>query len=1167
MRDKLLIFFATVALSAAFAGGLWGQTPTGTIQGIVQDASNAAVPNARITITNAATNEVKELRSDSTGRYVQPFLLAGFYTVAAEKEGFRPVKRENIKLDVGQNRSVDFSLEVGALAQELRVEAGPLPLDVNTSSIGQVIENKRIMDLPLNGRSAFSLANLTPGVNPTGGGATPSMGGGRNGTSDLQIDGVTDVRAENNPGNTERIYEPQVDAIQEFSIQVNALSAEYGHFGGGVINVATKSGANSVHGTAYDFLRNSKLDANSFFANTAGRPKGSFKRNQWGGTLGGPIFIPEVYDGRNKSFFFVGFEGTNSRSQSLYTGTVPITEWRSGDFSNLRTSSGAAITIYDPLTVREDPANPGKYIRSPFAGNRIPSDRLDPVAVNLMKYFPPPNVTAVNPFTNLNNYANSGTAPSNSYRVDTRVDQNWTPQWRMFARVSVGWSNGLPFNPLGSVASSGNVNNSGQRSVSLDHTITVNPTLLVNLRYGLGRYTSLAVPLSNGFDLSTLGFPKIVNEIASRNGNQFPSVDFGGAVSSLGPGGWNRNRNAGMIHSLSGSVTKILSRHTIKAGGEYRKSLLNVFNPGYPSGTFSFSSGWTQQEISTFSTTAGFPLASALLGLVASGRMSHDPVPAVASAYFAGYFQDDFKLTRRLTLNIGLRYDLDRPRTERYNQMSAFALYEPSPIAGKVPASACVYCGNLLGAMHFMDANNRRQTPTDTNNFGPRIGFAYDLGWRTAIRGGYGIAYPPSVMQATGSSGNTGLDGFRTYTNQIPTVDSMRSVHSYLRDPFVDGYNLPSTAQGAATFLGDSVNESVHDAWVNSYVQQWNLNIQHEVRGNMVVEIGYLGNRGVRLTDGDGGRSYSQLPASYMKYGSDLLRVVPNSFYGIITSPTSVLSQPTVEWRRLQRPYPQYSSVGSYRKPYADSIYHGMTIRVDKRFSKGLSFLMAYTAGKLIDDASNAVLFLGPVANTRLDAYNRHLERAVSSQDVAQRAVFSYVYELPFGKGRRLLSDLPKALNMAVSGWQVNGITTLQSGLPLIVTANTNNTNIFTNSQRPNNDGRKARITGGSTASRIRQWLDTSVFSQPPAYTFGNTGRTLPDARTPGLNSTDLSIFKNNYFGPEGKLNLQYRVEMFGAFNTPQFGAPGGQVGTAGFGVISSAGGSRVIQMALKLNW
>lgn len=825
--------------------------------------------------------------------------------------------------------------------------------------------------------------------------------------------------------------------------------------------------------------------------------------------------------------------------------------------------------------MREDPANPGKFIRDPFAGNIIPANRQDKVAVNAMEYFPRPNTTPTNEYTGANNFTNSGTSRNDSHRLDTRIDQNWRNWWRMFARVSTSWGESIPFNGFGNIATSSGDGPSKSKSVSvsLDHTFTVRPTLIANLRYGLGRTSNNRVPFSDGFDHVALGLPSYYAETAAREGAEFPRFEFSGSVASLGQFGWTRLYAGALTHSLAGSLTKILSNHTIKSGGEYRKLFLNYNQQGYPSGQYTFSSGWTQQEITTTSTTAGFPLASFLLGLPSGGYMTHDGTSASASSYFAGYIQDDWKVTRRLTLNIGLRYDLELPRTERFNRFSFFDMDAPSPIAGLVPASACPACGNLKGAMKFVTPDNRRQTPTDRNNFGPRFGFAFQATDKMVLRGGYGMAYPPSPMQACGTTGSCGMEGFRGQTNFTSTFDSMRSVYAYLSDPFPAGFNFPpGSALGAATKLGEGIGESLFDAYKNSLVHQWNFNIQYELPGNLVAEIGYLGNRGLGLVDGDGTYSYNQLPASAMQLGTALLTLVDNPFHGIITNPTSSLSRPTIEYRQLLRPFPHYTGVGSYRKPRADSIYHGMTIRVDKRFSNGFSFLMAYTAGKLIDNASSAVSYLGPIASSvelgisaaKLDAYNGRLERSISSMDVAQRAVISYVYELPFGRGKRFFADAPGAVNLLISGWQVNGITTFQSGQPMIVAAQSNNTYIYSG-QRLNNNGRSARITGGTKDSRMAQWFDTSVFSQPPAFTFGNVSRTLPDVRVPGLRNTDLSIFKNTYFG-EDKFNLQYRVEMFNAFNTTQFGRPGPGFGYGNFGVISStAVGARQIQMALKL--
>ena len=454
-----------------------------------------------------------------------------------------------------------------------------------------MVENKRILDLPLNGRSAFSLAGLAPGVNPTGGGATPHMSGSQTSTSEVQIDGASTVTAGVIGGLNHLVYEPQVDAVQEFSVQLNGLAAEYGRFAGGVINVVTKSGTNALHGSAYDFLRNSKLDANNFFANRAGRGKGAFKRNQWGGTVGGPVYLPGLYNGRDKTFFFFGFEATQQRVQSVFSGTVPIADWRAGDFSNLRTAGGASIVVYDPLSGRVDPANPSRFIRNPFEGNRIPQSRMDPVAVNAMKFFPLPNAAPGNPFTNVNNYVVDGAVPTNSYRTDARMDHNWTEKWRMFGRVSVGWSDSFPLNAFGNDATPGDgsgPNPFTRKSVTLDNTFLFSPTLIGNIRYGFGRLVNDRTPYGAGFDVTSIGLPKYLDEPGGRNVRIFPKMDFAGVASPLGQN-FTLAFEADMDHTVIGSVTKVFSSHTIKVGGEYRKFFVNYFQYCCSSGTFNFN--------------------------------------------------------------------------------------------------------------------------------------------------------------------------------------------------------------------------------------------------------------------------------------------------------------------------------------------------------------------------------------------------------------------------------------------------------------------------------------------------------------------------------------------------------------------------------------------------
>lgn len=1172
MTNPCFRFILSGTLAASLAV-LNGQTPTGQITGLITDSSGAVVPEVRLSVNNVETGAERRATSGSGGYYTVPLLPPGKYQVAVQKEGFRPITTSGITLNVNQALRIDFVLEVGTVSESVSIVAEAPLLQTADSTVNSVIDNKRILDLPLNGRNAFALAGLAPGVNPTGGGSTPHISGSQTSTSEVQIDGITNVTAGVIGGLNRLVYVPQVDAVEEFSVQINSLPAEYGRFAGGVINAVTKSGTNSLHGSAYDFLRNSKLDANNFFANRAGLGKGSFKRNQWGGTVGGPVLIPRLHNGRDKTFFFFGFEATNVRNQGVFAATVPTAEWRAGDFSNLRNGAGNPIAIYDPLTGRADPGNPSRFIRDPFQGNRVPQNRFDPIAVNAVKFFPEPNAAPVNPFTQANNFLSSGSVPSDSYRTDVRVDHNWSSKVRTSARVSVGWSESTPLNGYGNVATPNDgsgINFTGQRNVTLDNVILFTPQLIGNIRYGFGRNVSDRIPIGAGFDVTSLGFPRYLADAAARNMTIFPKMDFAGAASALGQN-FTRAFEAGMGHFLTGGVTRIFSGHNLKFGGEYRKFFVNYIQFGSPASNYAFNSAWTQQEIATPSAVAGHPLASFLLGLANGGGISHANSPAVASSYLSGYVQDDWKLTPKLTINLGLRYEVERPRTERFNRLSSFDLRAASPIAGQVPASECRFCGSLQGAMFFADENRRRQVPVNWTNVGPRFGFAYSIDDRTVVRGGYAIVYPPSPFTAGGAS--IGFTGFSSSTGFIPTLDSGRTVNTYIRDPFPNGFNFPLGREGGQeTNLGLGPGDAVFDGNRSPYVQQWSLNIQRALPHNWVAEIGYLGSRGINLIDGDSGGDagdpLNQLEASHMSLGPDLLRVVPNPFFGIVTNPTSGLSARNVEYRQLLRPYPHYQDVAIHRRPQAQSAYHAMTVRAEKRYSQGLSFLLAYTAGKSIDDGSAVAWWEGPTARSFLDHYNRRLERSISSWDVAQRLAISYLYELPFGRGKRFGASLPRALDVIASGWQVNGISTFQSGTPLIIGVSQNNTGIYTRSQRPNDTGQPAGITGGTVDERTRRWFDTSVFSQPPSFTFGTTGRTLPNARNPGVRNTDLSIFKNTYFGPDRRFNAQYRLEMFNAFNTPQFAPPGTVVGTANFGVISGvAVGPRQIQMALKLLW
>lgn len=1157
---------STVGLATLLLASAYAQTATGILDGRVTDSSGASIPSAKVIVENQDTGTAsQELTTNAEGRFYQSFLLPGSYRITVEKAGFAKYVQSSIKINVQQTVTLDIQMKVGDLTTTVQVEASAAQLSTESSTMSTVVGTKAILDLPLNGRNPFSLATLAPGVIPGGGGSTPWISGGRNATNEVTIDGTSVILPENNVSNLQTGYTPIEDSVLEFSVVTNALAAEYGRTGGGVINVATRGGTNQIHVTAYDFLRNSKLDTNTWANNRNGVPLAAFQQNQFGGLIGGPVVLPHLYNGRNKTFFFFSEQTQRSRRGSQSSASVPIDEWINGDFSNLKNSAGQAVTIYDPLTAADD--GTGRFVRQAFPGNKIPSTRFDPVAINLLKYFPKPNAVPTNAFSFQNNFFVSGKSVSDDDKFDSRIDHYFSDKFRMFARGSYDHGENVPLNGFGNLGTSigDGKNVSDLYNITMNGIYTFSPTTILNLNYGFARDVGIRYPFSEGTSPASLGFPASYSAIAAAQNFEFPNISFSGNtnLSNLGQATFTTLLNRPMSHIVRADVTKVLTKHTLKFGGEWRKMFLNFTQLGQPDGQYSFSGGFTQQVVgASTSAVQGNGMASFLLGIPASGSISHSFDAATSSAYAGLYAQDDFKVTRKLTLNIGLRYDVDIPRTERYNRLSYFDLNAPSPIAGKVPGYP-----NLTGAMMFTNNDHRHQTPTDLNNIGPRFGFAYHAFDKTVFRGGYGILYSPSVMQASGTSGSGGVEGFQSSSNMNVSFDNGRTIAAYLKNPFPTGYNLPlgsvaGATSGAATDLGLSIGDSFFIDYQNPMIQQWNFNIQQQVKGNWVIDVGYLGSKGQHLIDGESNMTYNQLPASFFSLGNALTQSVPNPFFGIITNPTSALSQPTVLRRQLLAPYPQYVNVNAFRKPQANSIYHSFTLSAERRYSQGLTMLLSFTGGKLLDDSSQVVTFLGN-AGTKQDFYNRKAEKSISAQDVSKRLVISSTYELPFGKGRKFLTSASRPLELALGGWQMNGIATFSKGLPLQISNGGNNTNLGSPGQRPNNNGQSG-VKSGPVADRLNAYFDPSVFSQAPIFTFGNVSRTSPNLRAPGIHNLDFSLFKN--FHASERVNVQFRAEAFNFTNSPTWGSPGTNVTAPGsFGVITSASGQRQVQLALKL--
>ncbi len=1133
---------------------------TGGVTGTVKDSSGAVVPKATVDLVNEDTNGIQSQTTGSTGNYAFPQVSPGRYRLEAKSAGFKTFVQTGIKVDVQQQVSIDPTLEVGQTSETVEVTAVTPLLQPNTSSLGQVVSNQQITELPLAGRNTLSLIGLTAGAQPMGQfGGIParsnaynqgffSTSGSQVVSNETLIDGV--------PANTALYnapaYVPVVDAVQEFKVQTNSFSAEFGRTGGGIVNVVTKSGGNQLHATLYDFFRNNHLNANNWFNNVSGTKRPGEHTNQFGVAAGGPVVIPHVYNGHDKTFWFFNYEGLQDRRALTQVFTIPTPAQLRGDFSQTLTSSRQLIQIYDPVSTRPNPNSPGQYLRNAFPGNVIPVSSLNPVALKAAGLYPAPN-TAGNPVTGANNFIGSADVPNTQNQFSVRIDHTFDEKNRIFGRFAYSNNSRGAYDFFHNGAGWVNPGGGGvpliynARNGALDYTSTISPTLLFEFRYGFVRQFVSKVPAGYGIDLTSLGFPSTLN--AALPVDALPSFQPSG-YRALAPETQDLIQRGDTTHAWQGSLTKVFSKHILKVGGDYRFIPIGELQPNAPQPVFNFSAGFTQANPLSASATSGNSVASFLLGYPSSGSVDSTPAISISYRYLGAYFQDDYRATSKLTLNLGLRYELETGRNERYNRLSWF-----DPAVAN-PAGAAIGFPNLTGALQFagVDGNSSRQKVANGKNFGPRFGFGYSLTPNTVIRGGYGLFYLPSTGDDQGT--NLGASGFFTTTTFVSSLNGGITPADSLSNPFPNGISAPpGSSQGKASLLGQDL-VSVYHKDRSAYAQEWNLDVQRQLPGNFLIDVAYAGNKSTALPVDI---QANQLADRYLSLGSALLQQVPNPLFGIVT--TGPLSGKTVSQAQLLRPFPQFNSVNIRAIREGNSTYHALQIKGERRFSQGLSLLAAYTFSKAITDAGSrlSISFANPgIQNSN----NLRGERSLANFDVPQRFVLSANYELPFGPGKHFLNGTGTALDKVIGGWQINGVVTAQRGVPLGLSTSVNQTNSLGGGSRPNNNGTSAALSG-PVESRLNGYFNTSVFSQPAAFTFGNTARTLPDVRAPGLLNFDFSIMKNMHFAE--RYNLQFRSEFFNGFNNVNFGGPGTTFGTSTFGVISSASDARVIQLALKL--
>ncbi len=1181
------------------------QVYSSSLIGVVTDPSGAAVPGAQALLTDEEKGFTYKAATDAEGRYVLRNLPPGRYRLSVTATGMRPYTQSSITLNVGQNASVNVQLELQGTSETVRVEAVAPLLQTQDASTGQVINQKFINDLPLTSRSVYNLAQLSPGVTQAPGGSFGLnagavnfiSNGGRNSTADIVMDGVSQTNQENNSGITTALYTPPVDAVQEFKVQQNTYSADIGFGGNTVINVITKSGSNDFHGSAYEFLQNSALNANNWFNNQNGVKISPQRRNQFGGTLGGPIK-------KDKTFFFMDYQGTLSANTGTARAGVPSAAERQGDFSELCARAGgsfdaagrcsaAAGQLWDPMTgvysasaggaVRSQyipfnnlatymsPGNPN-LAGTPYQLPARPGNLIDPVAYKMMQYFPLPNVAVGTPQYNpFNNWIGSNGSQSSDHRFDVKIDNRISDADLLSGRFSRDQSSSHGVNCFGNVADpcTQGPNSGRQYSAAINYNRTFSPTLVMSITYGWARSKALTEGVAQDFKdfnpVTTLGMPQY---ILSSGYIATPNITFGNgytAVSAqnLGSQTFSILHYPLDTHDLAVTFNKIKGNHEFKFGWDGRMHRISFLQVGYPEGQFSYSITGTSQTPA--SGTGGDPLASLLIGFPQGGSgYGIDVAVTTQNFAHAWYFQDNWRPTSRLTLNLGLRYELTLPRTERYNRMSWVDPNAASPLqAPGLPP--------LKGGLVFASDKQRSPYNVDPMNFGPRIGLAYRTPGEFVVRTGYGIFYDVIKGAASGTGGG-GFTGFNWNTPLMTTYQNDGATPwSRISNPYPNGIQFPpGSSLGLLTGVGLGVSGPIR-TWNNTpYMQTWNFGVQHELKGDILFDVNYVGTKGTHLYFGGAG-SINYLGPWVENLNADqiaqLNSFVPNPFYGIITNPASSLSNPTVQQWQLLRPYPQFTGLSGNDPPWANSIYHALQVRVEKRFSNGLQLLGTYVFSKSIDDASVAcgcTTWLGGSTSLQ-DPNRRYLERSVSQYDIPHVFQVSYVYQFPFGRNKHWGNNINPVLDAFVGGWQTNGIWRFDNGMPLALSVSNSRALPTYGAQRPNLIGPLKRNDG---ADWLNQYFANPQNAVTPApFTVGNAPRTIPTVRAPGTATAALSLFKQFSLSAmkEGSL-LEFRAEAFNALNHPQFAGPNTVVGAGQFGrVTSQANSPRQVQLGLKL--
>jgi hypothetical protein len=1133
MSDRFLL--ARLASLAWLAAALFAQSYQGSLRGRVADASQSPLPGANVRLTDELTGVTRSTLTNDAGEYAFNFLTPSRYRLEATAPGFRPAEKRGVIIETQSAVRLDLSLSVGELEQRIEVAGQVALVETSQASQGQVVEQQRLIDLPNQGRNVYIMAaRLTPNVmsvaNPRflrmldqTGASRISIAGGPILTNNFLLDGVPITDSTNRVS-----LIPSIEAVQETKIQYNTYDAEIGRTGGGIFNTVLRSGSNLYHGSAFGYLRETALFANDFFRNRAGQERPQTPYRNWGGSFGGPAWFPRLYNGRNRTFFWLAQESFRQKENFTNSFAVPTEAERAGDFSLSRNRVGQLQTIFDPLTSRVNAD--GAVIRQAFPNNILPASRIDPVGRAVAAYFPK-SATTPRYFGDLN-LVDSSVVTNQGDQYIGKVDHDLF-RWFRLSLSAAHYQSEEPgpyhFSTL--VSPGQNVLLRYVDATQFNATLTPSATTVVNLRYGYNRFPNERVNVSEGFDPAQLGFAAaFTRDIQNRRFPRFGMQQMTGLGSNTGQVQFFNSKNA------LANVARVAGRHNYKAGFAYRKVNVDFAFTGNSSGTFNFTNAFTRRDPRVADNDTGADLAALLLGYPASGSADTTTKLFEFIHYYAGYVHDDWRVSSRLTLNLGLRYEYETGLAERENRfIVGFDRQARNPIgaaAGVDTRGVLLYAGE--------GGNPTACCSPSKTNFSPRVGAAYSFNPSTVLRGGYGIFFAPPLHEGFNTL------GYNRSTPLVGSFDGDLTPAARLQNPFPNGLLKPvGNSEGPLSGVGQNI-QFLDQETGSLRVQQFSLDIQRELPGNLAVMLGYVGSRSSRVHVGMGAININQLEPRHLPLGAQLLQQVDNPFFG--KGGTGVIAAPRVTRAQLLRPFPQFGAVNLLMSDDNTAKYDSLVLRAQKRFSGNASFITTYTWSKNMDGSFGASNQIASQPGGLQNAYDRKAEYGLSTADVTHRFTSGVSLALPFGRGQRWLNG-SRLLDLAVGGWQGHVVTVIQSGFPLAVVQAVNlNAAIGASLQRPNATGQSPK-TPGSVQERLDRYLNPAAFTTAAQFTFGNTSRLL-NVRGPGLHNWDLALFKS--FTLYERLALQFRAEALNAFNTPQFNRPNNAFGNPNFGAITN---------------